>query len=195
VAVDNSNTGQIDDPQDTAQNERIKAILRRREEVLEARDRAKDQFYLGDIPRERAVMHYQSRLQTLLVDLRNKFSHELLKADKDYWESAEIATVEVPPPPALTDDDNLAPGEEPPAAKQVPIHGLSWFINHQPVIRREFTVSGWNPPRELSEPSEVVLGFEVIDEAVMTCFDFMNTLGIDADVTADTYTADGDPGI
>jgi len=42
--VDNRQNGQIEDPQDTAQNERIKAILRRREEVLEARDRAKDQY-------------------------------------------------------------------------------------------------------------------------------------------------------
>jgi hypothetical protein len=195
MAVDNTNTGQIDDPQDTAQNERIKAILRRREEVLEARDRAKDQFYMGNTAQERAVMHYQSRLETLIVDLHNKFRNELVQGETDFWEEVEIATVEVPPPPALTDDDNLAPGEEAPTAKRVTIRGLSWFITHDPVLVREFAVRGWNPPRELSEPSEVVLGFEVIDEAVMQCFEFMNTLGIDADIEPEPYMGGEEPGL
>lgn len=195
MAVDNDNTGKIDDPQDTAQNERIKAILRRREEVLEARDRAKDQYYLSDIPQERAVMHYQSRLETLIVDLHNKFRHELVEGETDFWRDKEIATVEIPPPPALTDDENLAPGEEAPTPKHATITGLSWFISHDPVIRREFTVRGWNPPRELSEPSEVVLGFEVIDEAVMACFEFMNSLGIDADIEPEPYMGGEEPGL
>jgi hypothetical protein len=191
--VDNRQNGQIEDPQDTAQNERIKAILRRREEVLEARDRAKDQYYIKEVPLVRAVTHYQSRLETLIVDLRNKFRHELVQGDVDWWNGVPIDTVEIPPPPELIDDDALAPGEEPPTAKKEHIHGLSWFIDNNPVLARDFTVYGWNPPGKMTETSEVVLGFEVIDEAVMTCFDFMDTLGIDAKLTPETYTADGEP--
>jgi hypothetical protein len=187
--------GHVEDPEDSSQTERIGTILRRRDEVLEARDRAKDQFTLGDIDKGRAVMHYQSRLETLLIDISTKFEAELAAAETDYFGGVDIATVRIAPPESLTREADLAPGVSPPEPVAFVIEGLSWFINNDPVVSHEFSVRAWNPPREIRESAQVVLDFRHIDQAVMQAFQFLDEIGLDVEMRLQDYHADEGPGI
>lgn len=179
-------TGRIDDPEDQSQNKRINSLLNRRDVVLEARDVAKDEYHLGEATKEQAIRHYQSRLETLIVDLWTKFKNDLIEDGEKYLKSKEIATVEIPPPPGLVpSNEDLAAGVTPPEPKEEKIKGLLWFKNNDPVIQRSFTTHTWNPPGEKTMPNRVVLDFRILDEAVATCFEFMDKAGIDADIEED----------
>jgi len=188
--------GKVEDPDNKSQQERIKNLLRRREEVLEARDRAKDEYQMGDSSKIQAVSHYQSRLETLILDLWTKFNHDLIDGGNEYLHKRHISKVEVPPPPeAQLGADDMAAGAEGPDKKKENIEGLLWFKDNEPVIEKSFTVTLWNPPGQHTFTNQRVLGFDILDEAVAVCFEFMDEAGIDLDITAEEYTAEGDPGI
>lgn len=187
--------GKVEDPEDKSQIERIGNLLERRNEVLRARDRAKDEYQMGDASKIQAISHYQARLETLILDLWTKFNHDLIEGGGEYLSDKHIATIEIPPPPeANMDSEHVAPGAELPDAKTVDIEGLLWFKDNNPVIKRQFTVRTWNPPGQQTFPNQRVLGFDILDDAVAVCFEFMDEAGIDLDITAQEYTAEGDPG-
>lgn len=176
-------TGKIDDPEDASQKKRINSLLARREEVLEARSVAMDEYTLGDATKQQAIMHYQSRLQNLILDLWTKFKNDLIDEGEKYLKEEQIATVTVPPPPELiAEQRDLAAGEPAPEPKREEIIGLEWFIHNQPIIQKTFTAHTWNPPGETTATNRVILNFNVLDDAVVTCFEFMDEAGIDADI-------------
>lgn len=188
--------GKINDPEDKSQNRRIESLLRRREALLEARDLAKDEYQLNNAPKEKAIRHYQSRLESLVLDLYTKFNSDMIETGEDYLYNEHIVTVEIPPPPGLVESmSDLAAGADLPSPKTEEIKGLLWFKDNEPVITKSFTVTTWNPPTEQTVTNQAVLDFSVLDEAVALCFEFMDEAGIDADLAAADYTGDEGPGL
>lgn len=172
----------IDDPEELSQKTRIRNILERRKDVLEARNMSKDEELLGSATYQDALGHYQNHLETLIIDLWTKFKET--DTGTEYLERKHIADVEVPPPPELLPDEesDYAAGADVPDTKEVSIHGLSWFVDSEPVVTAEFTTTTWNPPGERKETNGRLIPRHVIDKALTITLEFMNDAGVDADL-------------
>lgn len=169
----------IDDPEELSQKTRISELLQRRKEVLEARNASKDEELLGDVSHIDAISHYQTHIETLILDLWTKF-YDTAEGEK-YLDKIQIADVQVPPPREIPTGNDLAPGASVPDPETVTIRGLRWFVENEPIVQASFSVRGWNPPTEQTYTNATVLDRSVLDRAVSRCFEFMNEVGIDAD--------------
>jgi len=178
---------EIDDPEELSQKKRVRDLLNRRNEVLDARNRAMDERLLGNAGHEQALGHYQSRIESLIIDLYTKFKHlddEDIDGEK-YYKNMHIDTITIPPPADLVPakDADMAPGATRPDPKTVSIDGLEWFIENDPVVRANFEVQKVNPPGVFRDVNEVYLDFSTLDKALLVCMEFMDKLGIDAKLT------------
>jgi len=172
---------QIDDPEELSQKTRIREILNRRTNVIDARDRAFDAMALGDASRQQALGFYRSRIESLILDLWTKFENEDLDDGREYLESVEIDTVAVPPPEELS-DDRLADGVNAPGPKEATIDGLQWFITNDTTIRVPFTAQSWDPPGEKTVVAEHPVPRRTLDGALVKCMEFIDVTGIDIDI-------------
>jgi len=170
----------IDDPEELSQKQRIRELLDRRRDVLDARTRASDEEVLGSVGHVNALTHYQNHLESLIMDLWTK----LIESDdgEQYLYERHVGSVTVPPPRELQpgQHDNFAPGETAPEPKTVDIHGLEWFINNDPVVSASFEARMWNPPGKVQRPNSTVIPRSLLDKATTLCFEFMNEAGVDA---------------
>jgi len=179
----------IDDPEELSQTQRIREILNRRQGVLEARDRAYDETIAGEVGDEQAIAHYQSRLESLILDLWTKFETLELEDDDEgrtgeyYLKEVHIDTIEVPPPAELMpdSDDDILDGAEPPTPKTVSIDGLQWFIENDPYVRASFSVESWNPPGTRTATNARHIPIKTLDKADVKINEFIDKAGIDAD--------------
>jgi len=187
----------IDDHEELSQKSRIRELLQRRKEVLDARNRSKDEELLGSVGHMNAIAHYQTHLETLILDLWTKFGHEPdddaetdggLSKGQQYLKETHITTVTVPPPPEAPTGNDLAPGAGAPEPKQEKIEGLQWFVKNDPVVTKSFTVRSFNPPGERTYTNSIPLPRSALDEAVALCFEFMNEMGVDADLNQTEQT-------
>lgn len=197
----------IDDPEELSQTTRIREILSRRADVLEARNRAVDEAALGGATPQQAVMHYQSRLESLILDLWTKFEDSDITAeppeggswgpdgvDVSYGTNLlvyePIDTVEIPPPPELVPDSSgrLPPGRDPPEPKTVTIAGLRWFIENDPVVSAEFEAVLLRPPGRRTATNERFIPIRTLDKGLTVAMKFINALGVDADLQEQTQT-------
>lgn len=175
---------EIDDPEELSQKKRVRDILNRRNEVLEARNRALDEELLGQTSHEEALGHYQSRIQSLILDLYTKFKGLEDDAGEELLEREHIDTITVHPPAEIMPDtqQDMAAGVDPPEPKEVPIHGLEWFIENDPVVSAEFTVYSWNPPGEKTAIGQRMVPIKTLDKALLACMEFIDRVGIDANL-------------
>lgn len=176
---------QVDDPDELSQRTRIKEVLKRRTDVINARDQAFDAMTLGQASEDQALNFYRRRIESLIIDLWTQFKNEDIEAGKKYLFQEKVDTVEVPPPKELQDAANMAPGVSVPDAKKKTIHGLYWFVNNGPVIREEFTAQTWDPPGQSTFISERAIPARTLDKALMKCMEFIDATGIDIDVRQD----------
>lgn len=193
-AVDEGELQSIDDPDELSQKKRVKEILNRRSGVIDARNAAKEAWISGEISKQEAITIYQTEIESLILDLWTKFTKTDDNDGEKYLESEEIDSVVVSPPAdeLPSDTTDFASGEDYPDAKEEVIEGLRWFIEHDPVIRKPFRVSTWNPPTEKTVVGAAILDFETLDKAVQTCMKFIDESGIDADLEDDTEDAEFD---
>lgn len=173
----------IDDPEEYSQTKRIQDLLNRRNDVLEARNRAIDEQTLGGAPAEAALRHYQSRIVSLILDLHTKFGGTETNGVQ-YLKDEPIDSITVFPPAEIMPDadSDMAPGETPPAPQEETIYGLQWFIEHDPIVRAEFHTRSWNPPGEQTAVGQRVIPIRTLDKALLKCMEFMDKLGVDADL-------------
>lgn len=182
----------IGDPEDISQAKRIHELLSRRSGVIDARDAATDALAFGEADEQTAKSYYQSRIESLIIDLWTKFENSDMESGQEYLESADIDTVQVPPPEELlpSSDGDMAAGEDVPDPKAVTIQGLQWFIDNEPVVAAEFTAYTWNPPGERTVPNHRMLPWSTLDRALIMCMKFIDETGIDADLQVE----EGDAG-
>lgn len=175
----------IDDPEALSQTKRINELLSRRKTVIDARDEAFDAQLMGSASREQALAYYRSRIESLIIDLWTKFRSKDLEAGREYLEEEVIDIVEVPPPEEFRREDGgeLGPGEKPPEPKQVVIKGLQWFLQQDGEIQVPFTARLHNPPGEQTVYQEMEIPISTLDKALLTCIEFLDEAGIDADLT------------
>jgi hypothetical protein len=201
MAMENPYNGdepaRIEDPEELSQQKRINELLDRRQAVLEARDRAIDEATLGQATEQDALQHYQSRIESLILDLWTKFESESTaneKKGRQYLDHEHIDSIMVPPPADLlpNSESDMAAGADYPDPKAVHIEGLRWFIENEPVVTRSFTIQSWNPPGEYTGTNSRHVPFRTLDKALVYCLKFMDETGIDADFEDDTDDAEFD---
>jgi len=175
----------IDDPEELSQTKRINELLNRRKAVIDSRDEAFDVQLLGEASREEALAYYRSRIESLIVDLWTLFQNDDFDAAEQYLKTEHIDTVHVSPPEKIGSDGglSLAPWESQPDPKPVHIRGLEWFITNGPTISRDFTVELWDPPGSQTVTNEIAVPAETLDQALTKCIEFMDKMGVDADLT------------
>lgn len=174
----------IDDPEDLSQNTRIKEILDRRYQTLEARDRLKEAVDMGQVSKEQALQNYRSRLESLVLELWNVFQNLESDKGKEYLTEKPIATFEIPPPESLLSQaEELPPGAEYPDGKQHTIHGLRWFLDKPTTITETFELRSMSPPKTLTETNEYLLQWGELDSGLQYALEFIDAAGIDADVS------------
>jgi len=184
----------IDDPEELSQKKRINEILSRRERVLDARNEALDRQLLGEVSQEQALSHYQSHIESLILDLWTKFESGEAEGGEEYLRDEQIDTVMVYPPDDLLpeSDSDLAAGADIPDPKEVSINGLEWFINTDPYVRAEFSIHSWNPPGEQTGVGQRHIPLKTLDKAFTYCLKFIDEAGIDADIADDADDAEFD---
>lgn len=177
----------INDPEEYSQKRRVRELLERRAEVIEARNRAIDEQTLGGVSEMRALRHYQSRIESLIIDLYTKFGNLETESGEDYLTDKHIDSVIIPPPDEILpdSDDDMAPGAEPPEPQTEQIYSLEWFIEREPVVSAEFTTYSWNPPGQQTEMGQRHIPIRTLDKALLNCIEFMDKMGIDADISID----------
>jgi len=177
---------EIDDPEELSQKKRVRDILNRRNEVIDARNRAMDERLLGEASHEESLAHYQSRIESLIIDLFTKFeAYESDEVDGDYYlYDTEIDTITINPPPEVmpSSTSDLASGAEPPEPKTVTIKGLNWFIENEPIVTESFSVQQWNPPQVHTASNRRLIPFKTLDKAFIKCIKFIGDIGIDAKI-------------
>lgn len=193
----------INDPEELSQQQRIKELLERRRDVLDARNQSFDAELLGDVNHAEAVSFYRSRVESLIMDLWTKFTSDpsatAKRADgagaesgtnteeigRQYLDREVIDEIEIPPPDELrpTGNGGLAPGADPPDPKTVTIRGLRWFIENDGTIQVPFSAELYDPPGEKTEVREVAVPRETLDQALLKCIEFLDEIGVDADLT------------
>ena len=174
----------IDDPEEFSQKKRVREILNRRKDVLDARDAAKQELLAGNVTKEQAVGIYQSRIETLIIDLWSKLNDDEMGEGKKILTEETIVEKTVAPPRKILPEDQsaYAAGVDVPEPKTVAINGLQWFLENDPVVQVPFKVRMWNPPEVKTVYAEEVLDFTDLDGAVTKCVEFINETGIDADL-------------
>lgn len=174
----------IDDPEELSQRKRIKEILNRRKDVIDARIDAKNMWVSGELDQIEAVRLYQNAIQGMILDLRPKIKSSDDVDGETLLEDKAIATVTVHPPVNKIPDNqrDFAAGADQPEAKTVTIQGLEWFVHHDPVIQRGFEITTWNPPQKTEVIGQSIIGFDVLDKALEECIQFVDDSGIDADM-------------
>jgi len=174
----------ISDPEELSQQKRIKELLNRRTGVIDTRTAAKEAWVSGELQKVDALRVYQTAIEGLIMDLWTKFKNTDIEDGEQLLHEEKIADVEVNPPPALlpSDKNDLAAGQDYPDPKKVPIRGLEWFINNDPVVEAPFTAYTWNPPGERTEMGRTLLDFGDLDKPVQRCIEFLDETGIDADM-------------
>jgi len=177
----------INDPEELSQKKRITELLNRRTGVIDARNQAKDEYNTGTIRKEQALMVYQSRIESLVIDLWTKFKKRDGTNGEKILTDETIAKVTVYPPETLLPGggNELANGAEEPDPKEVSIDGLQWFIDNDPVVEAPFEAFMWNPPGKRTAVGTTVLDFNVLDQALLKVMEFIDETGIDADFDED----------
>lgn len=188
MAVDgNQQEFAIDDPEDLSQRKRVKELLDRRQDVINARDAAFEAMLFGELPRDAAAQYYRSRIESLILDLWTKFNHAEVEAGNEYLNEKVIDTLTIVPPPELpTDraDERLAPGAEPASAETVTIRGLKWFLEHDEAIEVTFqTRTMIGGPGVDRQTKQVTVPMRTLDQALINCVEFIDKAGIDADIS------------
>jgi hypothetical protein len=173
----------IDDPEELSQKQRIREILDRRKQTLEARDEAKMSTLMGDVSEEDALLYYRSHLEGLIYELWNVFRNLDNDDGKKYLADKELGTVVIHPPDELMNAvGTWDSGVTPPQPKQHTIQGLRWYIDRGDTVEATFTIQSFDPPQERSETVERVLYWNELDTGLRACLEFMHIAGIDADL-------------
>jgi hypothetical protein len=171
----------IDDPEDISQKQRIKEILERRANTLEARNMAKMEVLLGDLDEERALLYYRSHLESLIYELWNVFENMQSDAAEKYLHEKPKVELRVDPPKELLEKvDDTDEGVGMPQPQYVRGSGLGWFVEAPERITREFSVQSFDPPGKVTETGETLIGWRELDAGLRAAFEFINEADIDA---------------
>jgi hypothetical protein len=178
----------IDDPEEYSQKKRVRDLLDRRNEVIEARNRAIDAQSLEGVPPQKALRHYMSRIESLIIDLYTKFDAEEVDEAEHYLQDELIDTVTIYPPQSVIPDSDgdMMSGADAPEPVEIPIRGLEWFINtNDPIVSASFSMDSWNPPKTIQDTNSQHIPIRTLDRALLKCMDFMDEMGIDAKISTD----------
>lgn len=182
----------IDDPEDISQKQRIKEILDRRRETLEARNMAKAEVKLGSLDELNAQSYYRTHLESLIYEIWNVLQNIEGDVGDEYLDERPEIVLPIDPPQELVERiDETDDGVQIPGPKYVRGSGLRWFIEAPDVVSREFRVQTYEPPGEVTAVGEAVVGWEQLDKGLRTALEFINVAGIDADLADQKKEAEG----
>lgn len=190
---------EVEDGNELSNKSRIRDLLNRRKEVLNARNQARAEMQLTNGNSVEALEVYHTYLTGLILDLWTKLVET--PAGMELLQRKPIYSFEVHPPKEELDRLRRATGVKPPKPHKVTIKGLNWFVQQDSVIITEtFWVKTWHPPGEKKLQTQQPIPWAALDRAFIGCQEYMNEIGVDADLGLDNYTgenADGEvePGV
>jgi hypothetical protein len=194
----------IDDPNESAQDARIRDLIQRRREVIDAARTAERLAVTGEASPEDARQLFLAELRALIMDLwptlRREFDGAYLGEeyieDGSEHEPKDIGTFAVDPPASLPSDpgdEDLTPGASPAQPYPIDVDGLAWFIKVEPPIEVSWSVRTMNGgPGFQRETVQTVPPTWVLNEGLNLCSEFMAEIGIDLEVMAEEYSGEGE---
>jgi len=184
----------VDDANELSNKSRIRDLLDRRKELLDARNEARAEMQVNGGDRLAALEIYHTYLTGLIIDLWTKLVET--KAGSQLLQEKVIHTFSIHPPQEDLAEIKAAPGVEEPEAKEVTIRGLQWFLQQNSVVVTEsFDLRTWNPPGTSTIQARQPIPWAALNRAHIACLEYMNEIGVDADLNLDNYTADEGPGV
>jgi hypothetical protein len=195
----------VDDPEESAQDARIRGLIQRRREAIDAARTAERLTVAGEAKAEDARQLFLAELRALIMDLwptlRREFDGAYLGGEYvgDDVDPKAIGTFTVDPPESLPterNDDRLTPGASPAMPKQIKVDGLAWFVQIEVPIEVRWRVRtmtggpGWQTEVVQTAPPTWVL-----NAGLNHCSEFMAEIGIDLEMKAEDYEGGGDPGL
>lgn len=194
----------IEDPNESAQDTRIRQLIQRRRDVIDAKVTATQLQVTGGAGVDQANQLFLNELQALIIDLwpllRSEFRGAYLGSryvdNSEDVELKHVGTFAVDPPDSLpTDrnDDRLAPGASPAAPKRIDVDGLAWFVEVDVPIPLQWDVRTMTRSNDATPGIvEVAPPTWVLIRGLNLCSEFMAEIGIDLDVMAEEYTGEGE---
>jgi len=184
---------EVDDANELSNKSRIRDLLDRRKEVLNARNEARVEMKMnGD--QIAALEIYHTYLTGLIVDLWTKLVET--RAGMQLLQDEKIHSFEIKPPQSQMDNIRPAAGVEEPDSELIIINGLNWFLQQNSVVVSEtFKIRSWDPPGTTEIEAKQPIPWAALDRAFIGCQEYMNEIGVDADLHLDNYTADDGPGV
>lgn len=204
-------TPRVDDPEDYTQNERLKQLMRSRQQVSDVRSRAREMRLNHSINEEREALYYRTAVENYLMELRPLFHQNDSSRSSQFWTEEKLGEVTISPfrrvnnsiGPAeyiltkkyRSSDEATRYAEVNPERKQIEVVGLTSVLELPERLSGEFecvtqsAVSGKQPEtRSLS----TVIHKPVLDKAVQVADRFRSELGIDLD-SGGEQDVDADP--
>jgi len=185
---------EVDDANELSNKSRIRDLLNRRKEVLNARNDARAEMRVNNQDGMMALEIYHTYLTGLIIDLWTKLVET--RAGMQLLQEETIHTFSVSPPEQEIRKLQSAMGVEAPAPKVVTINGLNWFLRQNSVMITEtFDIQTWSPPGTTTVEAQQPIPWAALDRAYIACEEYMNEIGVDAELNLDNYTGEDGPGV
>lgn len=197
---------QFDDPDNYTQAERLRQIMRLREQVEQVRSKAREMRYSRGYSEKQEALYYRTAVESYIMDLATLFQRSDSDTAQEYWEVHKLGEVTIAPI-IRVDDSNMGPaeyivpseGKDPqgrdkettrytgvtPKNKSIPIRGLSSILEAPEQLSAEFQCSRKHSVygeqtkmRTFHEP----IPTQVLDNAVQLADRFRAEVGIDVDL-------------
>lgn len=185
---------EVKDGNELSNKSRIRDLLQRRKEVLDARNDARAEMQVNGGNPVSALEIYYTYLTGFIMDLWTKLVET--EAGVKLLKTQPIHQFTIHPPQEKVEKIQAANGVEPPEPKIVTIKGLNWLLQRNSVIvTADFEVQLWNPPGTKTIHARQPIPWTALDRAFIGCQEYMNEIGVDADLHLENYDGGDEPGL
>jgi len=185
---------EVADANELSNKSRIRDLLSRRQEVLDARNDARAEMQVNGGDQVAALEIYHTYLTGFIMDLWTKFVET--RAGMQLLQEQKIHDFKIHPPQEELDKFKSANGVQPPEPEPVVINGLNWFLQQNSVVvSATFELQTWDPPGTTKIEAQQPIPWAALDRAFIACQEYMNEIGVDADLHLDNYTGEDGPGV
>lgn len=186
--------GKVIDPNEITQARRIRALLERREKVINSLEETSIANIGGEKDISDSRLLFVSNLRSLILDLYPLLLEEEYinplgsEEDSDEEEDEELlGSFTVTPPDEITNIENeLSPSSETPSEITVKVPSIEWFITRDFPITVEWNVEYNDTSMERKENSkEVIPPLPICIAGTKKTMEYMNKMNIEVEISSD----------
>lgn len=187
--------GKVIDPNEITQARRIRALLERREQVINSLEETSIANIGGEKDISDSRLLFVSRLRSLILDLYPLLLEEGYvsplgsdgDSDEDDDDEELLGSFTVTPPDEITNIENkLSPSSETPSEITVKVSSIEWFITRDFPITVEWNVEYNDTSMERKENSkEVIPPLPICIAGTQKTMEYMNNMDIEVEISSD----------